>query len=79
MERITVNADASLGSIRMELLDENGYRLPGYLKGDARESRGDSAFHEIRWKSIAKPPARRCMMRLHLQHAEAFAVTLHGR
>lgn len=79
VERITVNADASRGSIRVELLDEEGFRLRGYSGEDAVSRRGDSAAHEISWRSGTKPPARRAMIRLHLQQAEAFAVTLHRR
>lgn len=79
VERITVNADASRGSIRVELLDEDGYRLPGFLKEDAEPSRGDSLAHPVSWRNGVKLPARRVIIRLHLQHAEAFAMTLQGR
>ncbi|MCX6623306.1 MAG: hypothetical protein NTY38_20020, partial [Acidobacteria bacterium] len=57
--RITLNADASQGSMRVELLDE--------------------FEHSVRWTGPASTlPARRVLIRIHLDNAELFALTLNG-
>lgn len=75
---ITLNADAAQGSIRVELLNEDGYRVRGYSKGDAALIGGDSLRHKVAWKDrgVDKLPAGRYMLRFHLENATVFAVTL---
>jgi dienelactone hydrolase len=75
---ITLNADATDGSVRVELLDEDGYRIRGYAKDDAVEITGDSLRHRVEWDMSgldALPPGR-YMLRLHLEQAEVFAIRL---
>lgn len=76
---IHVNADASRGSVRVSLLDENGRRVRGYSEADATPLTGDSLRHTVAWKEkdLAHLPAGKYMLRLHLESAEIFALTLH--
>jgi hypothetical protein len=75
---ITVNADASAGAVRAELLTPDGYRVRGFSKDDAVALRGDSLRHQVRWKdrTLGSLPAGRYLLRLHLETAAVFAVTL---
>jgi hypothetical protein len=75
--QITVNADASQGAVRAELLTADGYRVPGFTKADSTALRGDNLRHVLKWKGggINKLPRANYSVRLHLENAEAFAVT----
>ncbi|GAG44198.1 unnamed protein product, partial [marine sediment metagenome] len=75
---ITINADASGGAIRVELLNENGHRLRGYAKEDAVVIDTDSLDHPVQWreKKIADLPPGRFLIRLHLHNAEVSALTV---
>jgi len=77
-QAITVNADASAGSIRAEILNANGYRVRGYSKDNAMVIMGDSLGHKIAWKdrNISSLPPGNYKIRLHLENAEVFGVTL---
>jgi len=48
---LTVNADASLGSIQVELLDAQGKTVPGFSVDDCIPMTVDGLDHIIRWKS----------------------------
>ena len=74
---LTINADASEGSVHVEILDENGYRMPGFTKDDATPIKGDDLRHTVAWKdeSLKQLPAGSYKLRLHLVNAEVFAVT----
>ncbi|MSU23276.1 MAG: hypothetical protein EXS32_05560 [Opitutus sp.] len=86
---ITLNADASQGSIRVEVLTKDGYRLKGDVKGAstpiyAKEScipiRGDSLRHQVRWKnfnmSFEGLPPSEYQLRLHLERATVYAINI---
>ncbi|KAB2669636.1 MAG: hypothetical protein DVB31_06045 [Verrucomicrobia bacterium] len=75
---LTVNADATGGAVRVELLGEDGRRLRGFAGGDAVPLRGDGLRHEARWTGQAEGalPHGRAMIRLHLERATVYAVTL---
>jgi hypothetical protein len=74
---ITINADASHGAVRVELLTEQGYRVRGYAKEDAAPTQGDSLHHKVGWagRDLGKLPAGRYLLRFHLDNATVFAVT----
>lgn len=74
----TVNADASGGALRVELLNDRGYRIPGFTKDEAVAITSDGLRHRVAWKSAAAGavPAGTYMIRLHLDGAEVFALTL---
>jgi hypothetical protein len=78
VKRITVNTAAVKAAVRVELLDAQGYRIPGFTKADAIPITGDHLRHEVTWKEadLSRIPAGEVMMRLHLDRAEVFAITL---
>jgi hypothetical protein len=76
---ITLNADASEGTIQMEVLDSEGYRIKGYTQEDAVPIAGDSLQHCVSWKdrAISELTKGTYMFRIHLDKAaEVFAVNL---
>ncbi len=78
MTRLQLNADASVGAIRVEVLDRNGKRLRGFAYDDAVPIRGDSLRHVVRWKSraISDLPDQDYLLRIHLERATIYALTL---
>ena len=75
---LTINADATGGSIRAELLNEDGYRVRGFSRNDAVAITSDSLRHPVAWKErvLGDLKPGRYKLRLHLEDGEVFAVTL---
>lgn len=75
---LTVNADATDGTVRVEVLNEGGYRMRNFTRAHARILRGDSLRHPVSWKGLNTTdlPPGKYMLRLHLDNAEVFAITL---
>lgn len=75
---ISLNANATGGAVWGELLDEDGYRVPGFDKASCEPLRSDALRHRLAWKekSLRDLPPGRYHLRLHLEKSEAFAVTL---
>ena len=75
---ITLNGDATGGTIRAEIMNEDGYRVRGFSRDDAIVITGDSLRHRVAWKDrgLSELPAGRYKIRLHLENAEVFALTL---
>ena len=72
---LAVNANASSGSLRVEVLDESGNAISGYSLEDCIPVKGDKVEHYIRWKThrnlypvIGKP----VRLRFHLQNATIY-------
>ncbi len=78
---ITLNADASNGTIQVELLNAQGKRLPYYLKEDAIPIRGNSLSHPITWKNhtLQELDEGVYMLRIHLNHATVYALNLNAQ
>lgn len=78
---LLLNADASDGEIRVELLTAAGYRLPGFTREDSIPITGDRLRHPVAWKehTLRDLPAREYLVRIHLNNAEVFAVYLQPR
>ena len=78
VKTVTLNADASRGTVRLEVLNDDGYRLRGFTKDDAIPMKTDDLAHEARWKDrrLSDLPPGRFMLRVHLDQAELFAITL---
>ncbi len=76
-KQISLNADASSGVIRVELLDEQGYRIEGFTKVDAVPISGDGLRHAVTWKKngLSDLPTGKYMLRLHLDRSEVFGLT----
>lgn len=75
---IAINADASNGAMWLEILDADAYRVPGFRREEAVPITGDNLRHEPRWqsKTLADLPAGTYHLRLHLDNAEVFAISL---
>ncbi|MBP7935602.1 MAG: hypothetical protein KA354_13225 [Phycisphaerae bacterium] len=75
---ILVNADASAGSVRVEVLDKRGKRVRGFSRDDCLPVKGDSLRHPVAWKDrrLGDLAAGKHMLRLHLERATVYAVTL---
>ena len=62
--------------IRVELLDESGYRVRGVTREGAVPLTGDSLRHAVRWKHNASPPPGKRHLRLHLLRATVYALSI---
>ena len=51
--QLVVNADASLGSIAVEILDEEGRAIPGFGRAEADAFDGDVLRHTVTWNGSA--------------------------
>ncbi|MGH9396495.1 MAG: hypothetical protein ACRD18_06550 [Terriglobia bacterium] len=78
LRSITINADASVGSVLPEILDAEGYRIHELAEKDAIPVTGDSLRHPLRWRrrNISEMAPGNYILRLHLKNAEVFAVNL---
>jgi len=75
---IQLNADARDGAVRVEILTEDGYRVRGFSRDEAAPVQGDSLRHPVAWKksNIRELPPGRYLLRLHVENATVFAITL---
>ena len=75
---MTINAEATDGTVRVEVLRDDGRRIHGFSLQDAIEIQGDSLRHVVRWKNhqFHDLPADRYLFRLHLKKATVFSVTM---
>jgi len=78
VKRVTVNADATNGEVRVELLTAEGYRVAGYTRDQSIVINGNSLWHPVNWedKAITDLAAGRYQLRLHLKNARLFALTI---
>jgi hypothetical protein len=79
VKAILVNARTQAGgAVRLEILDEDGYRLDGFTKDDAIPLTGDKLDFTAAWKekSCAALKPGRYQLRFHLDRAELFACSL---
>jgi len=78
-DRLTINADASKGSISAELLAEDGSPLPGFSEAEAIACQGvDSLRAELRWKNqgnhgLPALKGQRVRLRFHLRNAKLYS------
>jgi len=77
-KRILINADASKGAARVEILNADAYRIRGFTKDDAVPITSDSIRHVAAWKekSLHDLPGGKFILRIHLEDASCFAVTV---
>ncbi|MBK8036111.1 MAG: hypothetical protein IPK22_03120 [Verrucomicrobiaceae bacterium] len=75
---IYVNANTADGALWCEILDEDGFRLPGFDKASCVPLKKDTTRYLFAWKEkkIAKLPPGPYHLRVHLQKATVYAVTL---
>ncbi|MFZ1756985.1 MAG: hypothetical protein WAU10_24760 [Caldilineaceae bacterium] len=76
---LTLNANAQEGSIWVELLNNEGRRIPGFDRAQALPITGDRLEHTVAWqtRTLAELPAQQVMLRIYIENAELFAVTFH--
>ncbi len=75
-DRLVVNADASLGSLAVEVLDSEGRPIPGYSREDAEFIASDNARHTVSWNGNSDAAALRdqpIALRFHLQRAKLYS------
>ena len=79
VQQLTINADASDGTIQLELLNSAGYRVEGFTKDQGVPIRGDNLRHPARWKnkSISDVAVGGYQLRMHMDNAKLFALTIH--
>ena len=77
LSRISLNADASNGSIRVELLNSRGRRIRRFSGDDCIPIKGDSLMHNVAWKgvSLGDLPRGQYIIRIHLYNATVYAIT----
>ena len=75
---LVLNADARDGSIRVEVLDAQGRRLRGFTKQDVVPLQGDSLNHHVTWqgRTLADLPAGDILLRIHLENAVVYALSM---
>ncbi len=75
---ITINADASDGEIRLELLDASGYRVMGFTSDTAKPLHGNGLVQKVRWKnhSLRTISPGDYHIRIHLKEATLYGLCL---
>lgn len=81
LSKLMLNADASKGRVRVELLTADGFRVRGFSVDDAVPIVGDSLEHEVKWKgkTLGDLPPGKYMARIYLERATVYAVDLISR
>ena len=76
--QILLNADASAGEIRVELLDLSGRRVQGFTREESYTITGDSLVHQVKWTEsrLSDLDSDAYLLRLHLYSATVYALTL---
>jgi hypothetical protein len=78
--RLRVNADASAGSLAVEVLDAQGQAIPGYTAANCQTLTADRLDHAVCWHDRAALPGDRPIrLRFHLRHASLFAFAIDAK
>ncbi len=66
------------GSVRVEILNDSGYRVHGFSRDEAVPITGDNVAFDVAWKDKALTDLApgKYMIRIHLDKAEIFSLTL---
>lgn len=76
-DRLRVNADASAGSLGVEVLGDDGQVIPGYSAADCRSLTGDGLDRPVQWKDHETLPADRPIrLRFLLKQASLYAFAI---
>lgn len=78
MSHVTPLLATLLLTLASAAIRADGYRVPGFDKANCIPLKNDRLRHPLAWKEkkLAELPPGRYHLRLHLQQAEIFAVTL---
>ncbi len=72
--QLEVNADASEGSLAVEVLSANGETHPGFSRQECAEFRSDSVRHVVRWSEHERLPAGQPLrLRFHLDNTQLYS------
>ncbi len=75
-DQLMLNADASQGSIRVEILGEDGLPLEGFSAADAVAVTGDGVRQNVRWKqgvSLSRLKGTPIVLRFHMDRSKLFS------
>jgi hypothetical protein len=66
------------GKVHVEILNASGNRMPGFTKADAVAIEGDVMRRPVQWrdKTLDDLPSGQYFIRIHLENAEVFAITV---
>lgn len=78
VKSLTLNADAEAGAIRVEVLNDEAKRIRGFSYEAAIPMKSDSLSHTVQWRDqqLKDLPAGNYHLRLHLDNATVYALTL---
>lgn len=77
--RLNVNAEASKGSVRVEVQDANGKVLPGFALADCTPLTGDGIAQAVRWQggaAVPQLPDKPVRLRFQVQGADLYGFQL---
>ncbi len=75
-DRLVVNADAGLGSLRVELIGSDGKPLPGFAREDALPIKSDKVRHTVRWRrgaDVSHLRGKPISLRFHQERCRLFS------
>ena len=76
-QQLTVNADASKGELRAEVVDPSGAPVPGYGLSECRGVTGDGVRQAVRWETRGSlPSSRGIRIRFQFRRARLYSFTL---
>ena len=76
---IYVNANTTKGAVWCEILDEHGFRVPGFEKSSCTPlKKKDTTRSRFTWKNkkLSELPKATYLIRLHLQSASVYSISL---
>lgn len=78
-QAISLNANAQGGVVQVELLDNEGRRIPGFDRAHAVPITSNHLRHPVEWEDIRldQVAVDSVMLRIYVENAELFAVTLY--
>ena len=79
---LCINANASNGFIKVEVLDDNGQPIPGFSKDEARPITGDELRAKVLWtkkSDVGALSGRQVRLRLFLKNAHLYSISVLNR
>jgi hypothetical protein len=71
---LTLNADASKGSIRVQAIDDTGKAISGYTFDDCTPITGDALDHKVTWKNSAQIGLKPVRLEFAIENAQVYAL-----
>ena len=75
-KRLLVNADASQGSVAVEILEPGGTPIEGFGWKDAVAAKSDSLRHTMKWtqgSDVSRLKGRSIVLKFHLDRSKLFS------